>query len=123
MTRTKQKVISRREYVPHREQSELKVGICREEGVLTNFHKFHEDRTTSTIFSQHCRKTYRTDLVCPIQYTLFSLSTVVDEFYPFSSHSLHTPLSYTTTTIQCISTLTTLLSIGIHFLSGARIYA
>ncbi len=35
--------------------------MCGEEGLLTNFHKFHGDRAASTMFSQHFRKTYRTD--------------------------------------------------------------
>ncbi len=56
-------VTSHHEYVPHWEWFELKLGMCREEGLLTNFPKFHVDSTTSTMFSQYCRKTYRTDLV------------------------------------------------------------
>ncbi len=33
------------------------------EGLLTNFPKFPGDCVTSTMFSQHCRKAYWTDLV------------------------------------------------------------
>ncbi len=55
--------MSRRKYVPHCEWLKLKLGMRREEGLLTNFPKFHGDRATSTMFSQHFRKTYRTDLV------------------------------------------------------------
>ncbi len=57
-------VTSCRKYVSHCEQFELKLGMCGKEGLLTNFLKFHGDRTTSTMFSQRCRKTYQTDLVC-----------------------------------------------------------
>ncbi len=56
--------MSRCEYIPYCEWFELKLGMRREEGLLTNFPKFHEDRATDTMFSQRCRKTYRTDLVC-----------------------------------------------------------
>ncbi len=61
----KRQVKSRHKYVSHCEWFELKLGMCREEGLLTNFPKFHGDHTTSTMFSQSCRKTYRTDLVVP----------------------------------------------------------
>ncbi len=55
--------MSHRKYVPHCKRLELKLGIHRETGLLTNFRKFHGDRATSTMFSQFCCKTYRTDLV------------------------------------------------------------
>ncbi len=42
---------------------ELKLGMCEEEGLLINFPKFHGDRATITMFSQCCRKTYRTGFV------------------------------------------------------------
>ncbi len=51
------RVTSRRKYF------ELKLGIRGEKGLLTNFLKFHGDRATSTMFSQHCCKTYLIDLV------------------------------------------------------------
>ncbi len=51
------------EYIHHCEQFELKFGMRGEECLLTNFFKFHEDRTTSTTFLQCCRKTYWTDLL------------------------------------------------------------
>ncbi len=71
MTRTKHtsytgqkgQVTSYCKYVPHCEWVELKLGIRGEEGLLTNFPKFHGNHATSTMFSQHCRKTYRTDFV------------------------------------------------------------
>ncbi len=56
-------VTSHLKYVSHCEWFELKLGICGEEGLLTNFPKFHLDRTTSAMFLQHCHKTYRTDLI------------------------------------------------------------
>ncbi len=49
--------------MPHCEQFELKFGMRGEEGLSTNFTKFHGDCATSTMFSHRCRKTYRTDLV------------------------------------------------------------
>ncbi len=45
--------------------------MCSEEGLLTNFPQFHGDHATSTMFSQPCRKTYRTDLVCTSASVLF----------------------------------------------------
>ncbi len=51
------------EYVPHCEQFELKLGMRREEGLLTNFSKFHGDYATSTMFLRLCPKTYQTDPV------------------------------------------------------------
>ncbi len=41
----------------------VKLGMRGEEGLLTKFPMFHEDRTTSTMFSPCCRKTYWTNLV------------------------------------------------------------
>ncbi len=49
--------MSRREYVPLCERFELKLGMHGEEGLLTNFPKFHGDRATSTTFLQRCCKT------------------------------------------------------------------
>ncbi len=46
------------ECVPHSEWFELKLGMGKKEGLLTNFPMFHGDPATGTIFSQHCRKTY-----------------------------------------------------------------
>ncbi len=34
-----------------------------EKGLLTNLPKVHGNRVTSTMFSQHCRKTYPIDLL------------------------------------------------------------
>ncbi len=51
------------EYVPHCEPFELKSGMREEGALLTNIFKFHGDCATSTMFSQHCRKIYQTDLV------------------------------------------------------------
>ncbi len=59
-------VTSHREYVPHCERFELKLGMRVEEGLLNTFPKFHGDRATSTMFSQRCNKTYRSDLVLSI---------------------------------------------------------
>ncbi len=56
-------VTSHLKYVPFCEWFELKLGMCGEEGLLTNFSKFHGNRATSTIFLQHCHKTYQTDPV------------------------------------------------------------
>ncbi len=42
--------MSRHKYVPHCEWFELKLGMCGEEGLLTNFPKFHGDCATSTMF-------------------------------------------------------------------------
>ncbi len=67
MTWTKQTSLSLREYIPHCEPFGLKLGMCGEEGLLTNFPKFNGDRATSTMFSQHCRKTYWTDLVFEVE--------------------------------------------------------
>ncbi len=53
----------RREYVPHYEWFELKLGMRGEEGLLMNFPKFHGDHATSTMFSQCYGKTYQTNLV------------------------------------------------------------
>ncbi len=47
---------------------ELKLGMRGEEGLLTNFPKFHGDRATSTMFSQCCHKTKKTDLVANCKY-------------------------------------------------------
>ncbi len=55
--------MSHHEYVPHCVRFELKLGMRGEEGLLTNFFKFHGDLATSTMFSQRCRKTYRTNLI------------------------------------------------------------
>ncbi len=55
--------MSHREYVPHCEWFELKLGMCREEGLLTKCPKCHGDRAASIMFSQCFRKTYQTDLV------------------------------------------------------------
>ncbi len=63
-------VTSHHEYVPHCERFELKLGVCGKEALLTNFSKFHRDRATSTMFSHRCRKTYRTDLVCELKFTV-----------------------------------------------------
>ncbi len=46
----------------HYEQFELKLGMCGEGGLLTNFSEFHEDHANSTMFSQRSRKIYWTDL-------------------------------------------------------------
>ncbi len=62
--RQNRQVTSHREYVPHWERFELKLGTCREEGLLTNFPKFHGDRSSSTTFPQRCLKTYQTEFVC-----------------------------------------------------------
>ncbi len=43
-------VTPHRKYMPHCEQFELKLGMRREEGLLTNFPKFHGDGATSTCF-------------------------------------------------------------------------
>ncbi len=52
MTWTKQtSYIAQHEYVPHYEQFELKLGMCGEEGLLTNFSEFHGDRTSGTVFA------------------------------------------------------------------------
>ncbi len=51
------------ECVPHCEQFQLKLSMCGQEGLLTNFPNFHGNRTTSTTFLQRCHKTYQTDLV------------------------------------------------------------
>ncbi len=59
MTQTKQKVTSYREYVPHCERFELKIGMRGEEGLLTNFPKFHGGCATSStgqILSNICNK-------------------------------------------------------------------
>ncbi len=58
-------VTSHFEYVPHCKWFELKLGMRREEGLLTNFPKFHGDHAISTMFLQHCSETYQTDLVVP----------------------------------------------------------
>ncbi len=55
--------MSCRDYVPHCKRFELKLGMRREESLLTNFPKFHGDCITNAMFSQHCCKTYLTDLV------------------------------------------------------------
>ncbi len=49
--------------VPRCEPFELKLGMSGQKGLLTNFPKFHGDLATSTMLLQHCRQTYRTDLV------------------------------------------------------------
>ncbi len=51
-------VTSHCEYVPHCEWFDLKLGMHGENGLLTNFPKFHGDHATSTMFLQQCRKTY-----------------------------------------------------------------
>ncbi len=56
-------VTSHVKYVSHCELYELKLSMHIEEGLLTNFPKFHGDLTTNTMFSQCCCKTYQTDLV------------------------------------------------------------
>ncbi len=61
--RQNRQVTSHCEYVPPCEWFELKFGMCGEESLLTNLSKFHGDRAASTMFSQHCCKTYWTDLV------------------------------------------------------------
>ncbi len=63
MIQQNRQVTSHREYIPHCEWFKLKLGMHREEGLLTNFPKFHGDHATSTMFSQRCHKTYRTDIV------------------------------------------------------------
>ncbi len=75
-------VTSRCEYVPHCAWFELKLDMHREEDLLTNVPKFDGDCTTSTMFSQRCRKTYRTDLVL----NSFSIKTSV-------SSSVHESIS------------------------------
>ncbi len=60
-------ITSHREYVPHCEWFELKLGMGGEESLLTNFPNFMGDHTASIMFLQHCRKTYRTELVLEFQ--------------------------------------------------------
>ncbi len=61
--RQNRQVKSHCEYVPHYKRFELKLGMRGEEGLLMNFPKFHGGCATSTMFSQCCHKTYRTNLV------------------------------------------------------------
>ncbi len=42
--------MSSHKYVPHCERFELKLGMHGEEGLLTNFIKFHRDFATCTMF-------------------------------------------------------------------------
>ncbi len=71
-------VTSCREYT-HCERFELKFDVRGEENLLTNFPKFHGDRATNTMFSQHCRKIYQTDLVLLFLKFLLNISKIILE--------------------------------------------
>ncbi len=54
-----------------------------EEGLLTNFFKFHGDCATSTMFSQRCRKTYQADFVP----SMVTKTVFLESSFPTSSTS------------------------------------
>ncbi len=62
--------------------------MCGEEGLLTNFPKFHEDHATSTMFSQCCRKTYQADRVINVLAALASVAYFNDRYPGLFSSSI-----------------------------------
>ncbi len=79
-------VMSCCEYAPHCEWFELKLGMHGEEGLLANFPKFPGDCATNIMFSQHCCKSYRTDLV----YTLTLHAQLCSKKFHFRCPGTHT---------------------------------
>ncbi len=79
--------MSHGEYVPQCEQFELKLGMRKEEGLLTNFPRFYGERTTSTMFLQRCRKTYWMD----IEFPHFTTGLQILDNYVFTKNSLQKP--------------------------------
>ncbi len=86
--RQNRQVTSRRKYGPHSEQFKLKLGMHGEEGLSMNFPKFHGDRSNSTMFSQRCRKTYRTNLVISLKLEI-NYEVISEKFWKNKGNTLH----------------------------------